>query len=203
MAPGSGRFLRDNAFLVAAVALPLLVVAFFLLATIVPRWIVPPPAYDLVLSAANAYTGTRPRIAVDFKVRDGRLEATARPLQPNEYAPERRLFLFEHGTMNVREIHFDLPDMAQDAPRQTIVVDAFGGRRILAETKAPDGYQLESRTNRGPGLIGDIFGMNRYGQRVSLVNRGRVVSIGLPPPYEDTYQPGVSALGWLVNDGQP
>ena len=46
MEQGSGRFLRENAFLAAAVCLPLLVVVFFVLASIIPRWLVAPPAYD-------------------------------------------------------------------------------------------------------------------------------------------------------------
>lgn len=38
------KALVDNPFLVAAVLLPLLVAAFFLAATAIPRWLVAPPA---------------------------------------------------------------------------------------------------------------------------------------------------------------
>jgi hypothetical protein len=48
MASSAGRFVRDNPFLAAAVALPLVVVLFFLLSAALPRWTVP-PRYDLLL----------------------------------------------------------------------------------------------------------------------------------------------------------
>ena len=56
-------FLRDNIFLVAAVSLPLIVVAFFLVASAIPRWLVPPPAYDLLISASDPYNQANPSAA--------------------------------------------------------------------------------------------------------------------------------------------
>jgi len=44
-----------SAFLIATVALPLLVVAVFLVASAVPRWTVAPPEYDLLLRADSGY----------------------------------------------------------------------------------------------------------------------------------------------------
>src|SRR5688572_30393210 len=86
MTPGSGRFLRDNAFLVAAVSLPLVVIAFFLLAAAIPRWRVPPPAYDLLIRAADDYNpAANRRVVVDFEVRGGKVVATARPISETHY----------------------------------------------------------------------------------------------------------------------
>ena len=93
------------------------------------------------------------------------------------------------------------PDsLAEIDPPRTIVIDAFAGRRVLAQAKAPDGYELETRRHRSPGIVGELFGMGRYDQRASLVNRGRVVPIALPSPYQ--YQSPVYAVGWLVDEGQ-
>jgi len=194
----SDRFLRDNAFLVAAVSLPLVVVGFFLLSSAVPRWLVPAPAYDLLLRGTGPYDQSRPRVAVDFRVRDGRVEATVRPIPANGYPQPAALFLFDHRTLNVREIPVDLPsDLAENDPPRTIVIDAFTGRQVVAQAKAPDGYGLETRNYRGTGLVGDLFGMGRYDQTVALVNKGRVVPIALPLPYEDHFP--VSTVGWLVD----
>jgi hypothetical protein len=202
MMPGSGRFLRDNAFLVAAVSLPLIVVAFFLASTAIPRWRVPPPAYDLLIRATDTYNQRNPPVMVDFDVRDGTIEATIRPVQASGWGSRARLFLFDHTTMRVNEIPVDLPDNAGklkegDAPI-TFVVDALGGRRLLTQAKAPDGYELENRSHSSPGLVGDVFGMRRYGTAVSLVNRGRVVPIVLPVPYQNMYLSPLYALGWLI-----
>src|SRR6478735_3199762 len=70
-ASGQGRrFLRDNAFLVAAGLLPVLVVGFFLLATAIPRWTVPPPAYDLIVKGYKPYSGDiRLKVSYDLDVR--------------------------------------------------------------------------------------------------------------------------------------
>ena len=68
MPASARRFLRDNVFLVAAVLLPVLVVALFLAATAIPRWRIPPPAYDVVLRVPGPFDQARPRVAVDFAV---------------------------------------------------------------------------------------------------------------------------------------
>lgn len=198
MTPGRG-FLRDNVFLVAAVSLPLLVVAFFLASTVIPRFLVAPPAYDLLIRATDTYNQTNPRMAVDFEVRNGKVEVTFRPMPANGYGPRSRLFLFDHATMSAREIPIELPDnLVEGDPPRTIAVDALAGREVLAQSKAPDGYQLESRSQRGPGIVGELFGMNRYDSEASLVNKGRVIRIMLPEPFQNIYSTPVYAVGWLV-----
>ena len=87
--------------------------------------------------------------------------------------------------------------MEGDPPR-TIAVDALAGREVLAQPKAPDGYQLESRSQRGPGIVGELFGMNRYDSEASLESKGRVVRIMLPAPFQNIYSSPVYAVGWLV-----
>ncbi|HVH26550.1 MAG TPA: hypothetical protein VM818_07325 [Vicinamibacterales bacterium] len=193
---GSRDFLRQNAFLLAATALPVAVVVFFVLASVIPRWTVPPPAYDLLLRTEGGYDQSGPRVSVDYNVRDGRVEATVRPLPPNVNLAPAKLFLFEHATMNVREIAVDLPDLSEGDPPRTFVVDGFEGRRAEAQTRAPDGYALDIRARRGPGLVGEIFGMGRYDSAASLVNRGHVVPIRLPADQRFFY--GLRMVGWLV-----
>ena len=206
MTPRSGRFLRDNAFLVAAVSLPLVVVAFFLLSTAIPRWTVPPPAYDLLLRANDVYNSnqTNPRVT-EFSVRDGKVEAKIRAIPANAYLSRTALFLFDHATLTVSEIPVELPDklvLVEGDPPRTIVVDTPPGRRLLAQARAPDGYQLETRSQRGPGIVGELFGMHRYNSDSVLTNRGRVVQVTLPGPYQNQYVSSVSALAWLVPESE-
>jgi hypothetical protein len=196
----AGRFLRDNTLLLAAVALPLIVVVFFMLATAIPRWTVPPPAYDLVFRVDGIYDRTGSRVQVAYNERDGRVEATVRPLAENMYLPSPVLFLFDHQTLNVREIRVDLPDLEPRDPPRTLVVEELAGRRVDPQSIAPDGYALSDRGRRAPGLIGDLFGMGRYESNVSLVNGGRVVRLALPSQYQ--YVTGVSAIGWIVDDAR-
>ena len=91
----------------------------------------------------------------------------------------------------------DLPTLDGDVDvTQTVVVEAVRGRRIVTDTKAPDGYQLRTPDGGGPGVIGDIFGMRRYGQPAAIVNRGRVVQIDIPT--SNQYQTPLF-VGWVVD----
>jgi hypothetical protein len=198
MTEGRGGFLRDNIFLVAAVSLPLIVVLFFVAATAIPRWTVPPPQYDLVLRADGYYDQAAERLSVDYTVRDGRVEATFRALPQATFLTPARLFVFEHATMTVRTIAVDIPtDMKDGDPPRTIVVEALAGRRVTADSSAPDGYQLDNRSRRGPGLVGDLFGMNRYDLSAALIKGGRVVPIALPQPNQ--YSGAVYLVGWITD----
>jgi hypothetical protein len=197
MTEGRGGFLRDNIFLVAAVSLPLLVVLFFLAATAIPRWTVAPPQYDLVVRADGYYDQTAVRISVEYAVRDGVIEATFRPLPQTTYT-SARLYLFDHATMNVRPIAVDIPtDMEEGDPPRTVTVDALAGRRVTADSVAPDGYQLDNRNRRGPGLVADLFGMNRYESSAALVKSGRVVPITLPQ--SNPYGGSAYVVGWITD----
>jgi hypothetical protein len=69
---------------------------------------------------------------------------------------------------------------------------------VLAETKAPDGYALNTPGYGSHGLFGGLFGMGYHPEKISLVNKGRVVAIALPSPQ---YGYSVSAVGWLMNEG--
>jgi hypothetical protein len=193
--------LRENLFLVAAVALPVAVVFLFLAATIIPRWTVPPPAYDLVLRATGPYGPTQPAVTTEFRVRDGRVEAIVRAAAPNTYPQPSTLFLFDHRTSSVRELRVDVPDRVPDGEPVTVVVEALSGRRVLPSPTAPDGYALTSRGNGGGGIVGELFGMSRYRQNLAIVKDGRAVAIDLPAPYQNMYAWPAYAVGWIADDG--
>jgi hypothetical protein len=196
--PQSGRFLRDNAFLVAAVALPVVIVGLFLLTTAIPRWTVPPPAYDLLLRTSE-YEHPNPAVFVEFVVRDARVHASIRAAEPNSYAPRTKLWRFDHATMNTREIAIDVPHQLDPGESTRMIpIDALAGRRVVTDARAPDGYELQNRTHGGTGLLGGLFGMGRYGESVSLVNRGRVIPVRTSPPHR--YQ-SPQFVGWLIDEG--
>jgi hypothetical protein len=195
-----GGFIRNNAFLVAAVALPVAVAGFFLLATAIPRWTVPPPAYDLVLRVERSYDGRQAQFDVAVAEHRGRVEATIRRLPKGEYRQQWALLLFDHATLKTRDIPIDIPDDLKPDESRTIVIDALANRRVTSDPKAPDGYQLSTRGNGGGGLFGEIFGMGRSRQAPALVNRGRVVPLDLPAPYEVWYGWPISTVGWVTGE---
>jgi hypothetical protein len=196
MPAAGGRFLKENAFLVAAVLLPVAVVAFFLLATIVPRMRVPPPGHDLVFRADRPYGRMQASSSVEFEVRDGSVAAVVRPVPANTYLTRPGLLLFDHRTLDVREIAFDVPAAGEGDPPRTLPVEALAGRRVDARAKAPDGYELDTTADRSPGIVGDLFGMRRHDRKPRLVKDGRVIPLALPAEYEYTY--GVYPIGWII-----
>jgi hypothetical protein len=116
------------------------------------------------------------------------------------YPSRATLFLFDHRTMKASRIAVEVPDMKEGELPRTFVVPALAKLHVLATATAPDGYELKFRSSGGTGIVGDLFGMGHHDRNVSLVNRGRVVSVALPPPYE--YYSPVAALGWVITDGQ-
>lgn len=192
----AARFLRDNAFLVGAVSLPLVVVGMFLLLTAVPKWTVAPPRYDLLLQATE-YDRANSPVGVELFVRDEALQARLRAVKEG-HVPRVRLWRFDHATLSVREVPMNLPTPGGGDDVQTVVVEALRGRRIVTYATAPDGYRMRTPDGSGPGVIGEIFGMRRYGQPAAIVNRGRAVAIDIPTA--NRYQ-APAFVGWVLDGG--
>jgi hypothetical protein len=190
------RFVRDNAFIVAAVLLPAVVIVFFLLFTIVPQWMVPSPRYDLLVQTVQ-YDGNQRPMNVEVFVRDERLQVSLRPRGETMYPPKVRVWRVDHATLAASEITIPVPDEVP-ASASTTVVDALRNERVITDVKAPDGYQVETATHRGAGLVGDLFGMRRYDQGLVITNRGRLISIKVPS--ENAYQ-APTFVGWMVPQG--
>ena len=194
-----GRVLRDNVFLGAAVVLPLAVVGFFLLATAVPRWTVPPPQYDLLVKGGS-YVYPLPPMHVDYIVDATGVRAHVRPVPPNSYPQRMALFIAEQPSGRLREVAVALPEtMRADETPRDIPVEALAGRRILTTPEAPDGYRFDTRSRRGPGLLGDIFGMRRLDVGLVLVKGSLVVALTPPPSHPDLS--AATPLGWLEPAG--
>jgi hypothetical protein len=186
---------RDNAFLLAAVALPVVVVGLFVIASAIPRWRVPPPAFDLLIQADGPYQPKAAPIVVNFSVREGRVLAEVTPTPPQTSSQLPALYLFDHATATVREVTVHLPArLDQGEESRMVPVEALAERRVLEGPHAPDGYMFEIRSRGGSGLVGEIFGMGRYDNGAAIVNRGRVITIPIPPPYRYSVRP----VGWLA-----
>jgi hypothetical protein len=194
--PTERGFLRTHAFLVAAIALPIVVAGLFIVASLIPQWTVPPPAYDLVLRAERPYQSPQPAVLADFVIRDNHVEAVVRKA-PDTYSLRWSLFVFDHETGKIREIPVKLPESVPEGESRTIPIDELAGVTVRADATAPDGYEMTFRTGGRDGLVGDLFGMNGYRQSVVLSNRGRIVPLVLPPPYQTPYGSSVQAVGWV------
>src|SRR6187402_126690 len=121
MPEAAERRRRDNAFLIAAVALPVVVVALFLAASAVPRWTVPPPTFDLLLRTEGAYTPALQNVVTTIRVRDGQVVAEFQPAAPNSYPEKPVLYVFDHATNATAEVPLEVPASLDEGEKVRVV----------------------------------------------------------------------------------
>jgi len=185
----------DNLFLIAAVALPAIVVSLFLVASAIPRWTVPPPRYDLLVRSDVASTPAAQQVVTTLRVRDGEVVAELQPAAPNTYPQRPVLLLFDHRTQTTSEVPLDVPSALDPGETLRVVpVAALAGRRVVATTLSPDGYAFDMSHRHGPGLMGELFGAHRYDSNAAIAKDGRVIRIVTAQPYAYSVQP----VAWLA-----
>jgi hypothetical protein len=191
-------FMRDNLMIVVSVALPLVVVVLFALATLVPNWLVEPPQYNFLMAADGPGYGGELPVRLEFVVTDGALALRAFKLPEGARAYAPRLFEFEAGAQTVREIEVHLPeDLAALGDGAPIALPVLAGRRVDRGLEAPDGYVFERRETGGGGLFTGLFGASRGRYAARLRKDGAVVRIHAPiegPGYDYNLR----FLGWVA-----
>lgn len=201
-----GSWIKNNLVLVAGIVLPVLLVAGFMLLQAAPRALADPPAYDFLV-ASYRYDAGHPRdYHLSFEVREGRLEARARPAGDDQARPDHRhavLFRYsaEHNAFS--EIAYEVPDDLDDlAQPRRFPVDEAAGLELDTSGQSPDGYRFEYAGYRGRGgLMGELFGMGyRYDSYYVLSRDG--VRFELPVPATASYRYGhnLSFIGWVTGE---
>ena len=89
--------------IVVSIALPLLVVLFFALASILPGLYSTPPAHDLLLSFQGRATSKTAQVRIKLAVIDGQLKAVTSPLDNTYYDIYPRLFRYDHSSDEISE----------------------------------------------------------------------------------------------------
>jgi len=192
------NFIKENFVLLLGLALPVLLIAFFMLASLLPKAVGVPPAYDVVFIAPDYNKSAATGFFTDFTVRDGRLHLRLTPRHDaGGYGYTQRLFLYNPAKNDLREIAYDIPaDTPADKVTDIIPEEA---KDLVLDTaaEAPDGYRFETGYYHS-GLVMDIFGIyggDRGGPR--LVRKSSVFRVD--PPQKN--YPGAYALqfvGWIV-----
>jgi len=183
--------------IVVSIALPLLLILFFALASILPGLYTNPPAHDLLLILQGAGTAKSARVRVDLTVTNGQLRAVARPSDGAYYDNSPRLFRYHHLTGEVTEISVPVPASAGESEAGTeIPIPELAGVRISDKLRAPDGYEFDGSRGNG-GFITGLFGGTHKRNDVRISKNGAVVRVRLPN-LDDWYN-GARFLGWVVN----
>ena len=191
------KFIKNNAFIIIGIALPLLVVVFLLLASSIPKWLVEAPQYDFLFTVDSNQARTS-TVRVEFQVYKDHLKAKAYKQDLPNYNRLSRLFIFEHESLSIREIPVDIPEEVEEIKNGTeITITEFANQKLSSLRRAPDGYEFKSPYRSGYGFFGGLFYGGRYGQRAAIAKSGRVVAVEYPDSYGYSYG-AVKFLGWII-----
>jgi len=198
------EWLKKNPALATGIALPLLLVLFFLFASWLPQFFVTPPQYG-VLFATNYYDSSE---GIIFEVKDKKLKAHFKGLRSSYYT-RPRLYRYDAARGELKEILFEIPDSVPEQPENGTVSEEQRTRitpvpipeaesiTLYTPETAPDGYNFSSGGYyRGTPFFSDIFySSSRRDYSPSLHKQGNLVKIRLPADDISTYN--MKFLGWI------
>jgi hypothetical protein len=195
-------FWKRHGFLIAGVALPLLVVVGFALARALPRMLVAAPRTDLLYAVRSGYDAQQRKVDRTLAVVDGRLHVTWTKVENQVYPQPLHLYRFHASTGDSAEIHVPEPPSGDALERPLdLLVPGLDGLRVDASSRSPDGYAFENRTSNGGGVFGEMFGQGYRGPRGAISKNGRVILLPMVGGDAYGYEP-VQFLGWLVPAGE-
>ena len=199
------QFLRDNLAIVAAIALPLILVIAFAVSTSVVNRVVADPQYDFLI-ATNFYGGSNEAFHFDVVQNSLKLSYSFPAKINGSYQNGNisRLWRVRVPAMTVEEISLVPPPRSQDdgdGKRVSINIPGISDLRVISTQPAPDGYVFqESYDYYDSNLMTEVFGGRRGGNRVSAITKdGRAVPLrnlgGSSYSYYNT-----RFIGWIAKD---
>lgn len=190
------EFIRKNLMIVVSITLPLLVILFFALASIIPGIFATPPEYDLLLSLHDRATPKASHLKYEFVIRSGQLKVELSKKDSNHYKGNPRLFLYQHESGEIKEISLQIPeDLGDLTASKEIPVPEFADNKISDTLRAPDGYEFRGRSSGG-GVMTELFGGGRNRTDVTIANGGAIIRVRLPT--SDHWYNNVHFVGWVV-----
>jgi hypothetical protein len=187
------RWARDNLFLVGALLLPLLLIAAFAMARILPQSLIPDPQYDLIVARFSPHYDSGSRFR--FDIEKGRLTASYSPREKNRNdraeADWAELIVYRGGTVQ-DTIRLEPPAGLKATTK--LPLRTLADKTVSKNERAPDGYRFEPYTSRnGSSLVLELFDYDRHGSRPALVKDGRRIILKQENAY---YAP--KFIGWIA-----
>jgi hypothetical protein len=200
------EFVKANLVLVVGLALPIVLMAGFLVASGLPQHLADPPKYSLVFAVTDISQGASGiPVSVRLVVQDGVLKAQyiKLPPQPTGYVNNawKKLYLYDAATQKVQELSFGFPPN-MDAIEGTVVetVDATRAMRLNTTLQSSDGYELSRDYESRSGLLNEIFWGGGYSNEYRL--RKGSSSIRLPLASGNVPYGTVEFVGWVTGTSQ-
>jgi hypothetical protein len=156
-------FFKDNFVLIVGLALPVLLIVGFMLASALPQALSDPPEYDFVFSTTDyPPNASNLPVSVRLVVKDGVLKAqyVRAAVAPGSYPYNswKKLYVYEAGPRKVRELTFGFPaDMDKIERTKEETVEATKDMKLSTTLQSPDGYELSYDGYSNSGLLNEVF----------------------------------------------
>lgn len=199
----STNFIKQNFALVLGLALPALLMVFFLVSTMIPQSLSDPPKHSLVFSIHDYPNNYQSPVNLRLYVKDGKLTAQYTKIVQNSpnnyYTGWKKLYLFDASTQKVRELTFGFPSEPEkiEGMREE-VVEATKDLKLDTTTESPDGYSLSHEGYSRSGLFNDIFWGGGYSSEARLRKGASSVKLVGPNDRSYFYYGNVEFIGWVV-----
>jgi len=202
-----GRFIKDNAVLIAGIVLPVLLVAGFMILSHIPKALLDPPQYDFLLVAHRYDQQQRLDYNLAFEVRDGRLTGKATPRDDGNYSNNQRASLFRYkADGNIfEELIFELPENLDELEKPlSFPIAEVQNLQLDKRAQSPDEYTFEYLGYRGGGgLLGELFGSRRrYESSCTLKKDSAYFDLPAPMPELNYYSQNLYFIGWVIDEGK-
>ncbi|MES2501093.1 MAG: hypothetical protein V4545_00705 [Pseudomonadota bacterium] len=191
------NWIKENLVLVIGLSLPILLIALFFLATVVPKSFGTPPQYEMLFTTLKYEYENSPVYLVDFKVVNRQLMATVKKNEDKaRNYNSKKLMAYNPKTETVREITIDLAKAAE-ANTNEVVLAETKDLKVDASAISPDGYQLEGARYSSSGLVGGLFGGGSHNSGYRLKKGAVAYKVQTTQP--DYYYSDFKFVGWVVN----
>ncbi len=192
------NLIKENLVLVIGLTLPVLLIALFFLATVLPRSLATPPQYEMVFSYDKYEYNNPPAYNTQFIVRDGRLMAVlAENAKPQQNYNVSHLMIYDGKTESVREISYVLPKVEMTNDRTEILVEEMKNFKIDTSSKSPDGYEFNYSGYGHGGIATDIFVGGSYRNNYSIRKGAVAFKVNMPRD-QYYYYNNLKFIGWIV-----
>ena len=190
------NFFRENVVLMLGLTLPVLLIAVFFFASILPKILSEPPQYDMLFVVSNYQYSNKADYAVDFSIRHKRVMMKLGKKEEKKYANRKTdtLLVYKGKSQTIREIKVSTNHLPKNVE---IPVAEVNSMIVDTSSISPDGYAFDARRYRSRGLIGSLFGGgSRNNHRIVKGN----ISYKLPINEYGYYYNKATFLGWIVGE---
>ena len=187
-------WIKENLVLVIGLALPLMLIILFFVATVIPKIYSTPPQYEVLFSVPDYGYQNKSDYTIDFKVKNKQLMVKVKKTDGKDnYYNSKKLMAYDAKSEVMREITIDASQLSDGAE---VLLEETKNMTIDTAMMAPDGYLMENQHYGNNGLIGGLFGGGgrNNGYRLKKGSVGYKINA----LHNNYYYDQLHFIGWVV-----